>query len=71
VGRISYGIYVYHLPVLSILEPRMEPLGLRDAAYGLPGLALYGTITLGVAAVSWKLLEGPANRLRHRLELQP
>ena len=60
-GRISYGLYAYHIPVLhgwlnsvpfSFLIPR--PWG---------ALAL----TIVISALSWRYFEGPINRLKDRL----
>ncbi len=59
-GRISYGVYLWHLPVLAAI------LGL------LPGVprALSGAVaiasTIGVAAVSYRYLERPFLRLKDR-----
>ena len=58
----SYGIYIYHWPVLLMLgewKPGLGPLGLLAA-----GLA----VVLPLAALSWHLVEAPALRaLRRRL----
>lgn len=62
-GRISYGIYLYHLPVWYALMTILGP------AVSEPGGALFalGTLTtLCIAALSWHLLEAPCNRLKAR-----
>jgi len=58
IGTISYGVYVYHLPLLKgwqqILPKTPDWLTL---------LAVTG-LTLGVAALSWYLFERPISRLK-------
>jgi len=61
-GRISYGLYAFHIPVLHG--------GWLDAVpYGFLVPRMYGSlaITIGVAALSWHAFEGPINRLKDRL----
>jgi peptidoglycan/LPS O-acetylase OafA/YrhL len=62
-GRISYGLYAFHLPVLRANWVDAIPYGFMiRKPYG--ELAL--TITL--AAASWRFFEGPINRLKDRLD---
>ena len=62
VGRISYGLYLYHWPVFTFLSP-------TDS--GLTGLALLAArcgITLGVSVASYHLVETPIRQgLRGKL----
>ena len=53
---ISYGVYIYHMPVINLL--------LFYGMAGLPGffVAVFGTIAL--AALSWRLVERPALGLK-------
>lgn len=64
-GTISYGLYLYHLPVFAILEPTARAIGL-DRGWGLDAIAIVAS--LAVAALSWELLERPllasVNRVR-------
>jgi peptidoglycan/LPS O-acetylase OafA/YrhL len=63
-GLVSYGVYLYHLPVLALLgrwhladlEDHVHPYVLWTAA------ALAGSLV--VATASWRLVEEPALRLR-------
>ncbi|MGZ8218733.1 acyltransferase family protein [Methylomagnum sp.] len=66
-GRISYGLYVYHIPVLQ------GPIGV--AVHGFLGLndpvawrawLVDLPITIGIAALSWRLFEQPILRLKER-----
>lgn len=66
-GRISYGIYVFH-NFMPVLVPRVL------AATGVPNptgrtgiivnFVLFSAATVLTAAVSWTLLEGPLNSLK-------
>ena len=64
-GTISYGIYLYHAPVLHCVQailPRSTP-GYR----GFEGLFTL-TTTLVLAIISWRYLEQPLLKLKHRFE---
>ena len=59
-GRLSYGIYLWHLPA-----------GLLAAHLGVPGRwYAWGSLalTLGISAVSFYALEQPVLRLKRRFE---
>lgn len=62
-GRWSYGIFLWHLAVMWTL---MNLAGLQPFTGGawwlLPATAV---VAVGVAALSWRLVERPASRLRH------
>jgi peptidoglycan/LPS O-acetylase OafA/YrhL len=63
-GRISYGLYIYHI-LVAMLFDRWLPSPMRFLI-AIPSLRLivFGIATLFVAALSWWLLEQPINRLR-------
>ena len=64
-GRISYGLYVYHYAILTGLKtlvPKVAP----GVPYALIVLAAMG-LTVAVSAVSFKLFEHPINNLKHSL----
>lgn len=58
-GDFSYGIYLYGYPIQQLLilyyAPHLNPLKLFCLAF---------LITLGLAALSWHLIEAPALRLK-------
>lgn len=59
-GTISYGIYLYHVPVFLTLG---KAYGLPEGAGVMPWIAAGIGITIGLAWASWTLVERPALRL--------
>jgi peptidoglycan/LPS O-acetylase OafA/YrhL len=68
-GKISYGLYVYHVLALTIARSFLGGTGtLRGAAaYTAVGFAL----TVAFAALSYRWLEAPALRLKERFTYVP
>lgn len=56
-GRISYGVYLWHWPLYGLLT------GGRTGLTGPPLLALRVAVTLVVAVASYRLVERPLRRL--------
>ena len=68
VGRISYGLYLWHLPIFVALG---VPFGkVRPAADPLL-LALAWSVTFAVCVLSFRFVEAPALRLKSRLASGP
>jgi peptidoglycan/LPS O-acetylase OafA/YrhL len=64
VGTISYGIYLYHVPVFLTLGKSWGlPRDVGDLALWLGAGA---ACTLALAWLSWRLVEQPALRLARR-----
>ncbi|NQZ24315.1 MAG: acyltransferase [Colwellia sp.] len=62
-GAISYGIYLYHFPILALVDRKMANLGL-DAQQHWGYLAIFSlTITLLAATISYYLIERPMIKL--------
>ena len=63
-GRISYGLYIYHILVAMVLN-RFLPEPARFIIT-IPSLRLviFGIASLIVATLSWRLIEQPISRLR-------
>lgn len=64
-GRISYGVYLIHYPVVWLLQRYLLPLQEIDGWFEtglLSALSLGATLVL--AMLSWKLIEKPALRLK-------
>ena len=69
IGAISYGLYLYHLPILYAL--RINPAAVDW--HGAPApLALLAVVLTGLVAVlSFHLIERPLLRLKNRLRRAP
>lgn len=70
-GRISYGIYVYHFNVPGLIRDKGAPL----LHLALPNsdwlrLPIYMAVTVAIAALSWRFMEQPWNRLKGRFDYQ-
>ena len=55
-GRISYGVYLFHWPIYTLVDERRVPVG-RTALF-----VLRVALTLAAAIVSYHLLERPLRR---------
>jgi peptidoglycan/LPS O-acetylase OafA/YrhL len=53
-GRRSYAVYLYHYPLVAVLQ--------RLHVAGLPRLVIVLPVVLGLAALSWRYVEQPARR---------
>jgi len=60
IGRISYGMYLWHWPVFLVLN------GERTGLHGYVLAALRVAVTIVLAGASFVLIERPAQRLRWR-----
>jgi peptidoglycan/LPS O-acetylase OafA/YrhL len=66
-GKISYGLYVFHLVAIEMAEKIAHRLWSGGPPWvGVAALAL--AITIAVAAASYQLLERPFLRLKRRFE---
>lgn len=63
IGKISYGLYLYHMPLLTFLGE----LGFRSWTR----LAIIGPITLAVSMLSYKYLESPFLNLKDKFIAAP
>ena len=62
VGRISYGLYLWHWPVILAVTARRGPFWLLPGSFGLNGERL--ALTFAIATASFYLLEQPIRRGR-------
>jgi peptidoglycan/LPS O-acetylase OafA/YrhL len=72
-GRLSYCIYLIHLPILGISHALLLHSS-RVHIDTLPGVAatiLAAMITVAVAKLSWTFLEGPLIHRGHRYKYLP
>lgn len=65
-GRISYGVYLYHMFIIVTLEKVFQRKGWGELPYDYR-LTLFILVTsIATAALSWHFFELPINRLRAR-----
>ena len=65
-GRIAYGIYVYHVLVRQPVFVLGNAAGLTWALGDPLNFAVTTLVTIGVAALSWHVMEAPINALKDR-----
>lgn len=73
-GRISYGMYVYHMPVICVLSHYFSPLVLNiHPAWARQGvvIGLVFTVTVMLALVSYRYFETPFLARKSKLALIP
>jgi len=58
-GQVSYGVYIYHLPVLNVVGRQMRNAGLEAKEHWMILLFAALTLTLAMAALSYYLVERP------------
>ncbi len=66
IGKISYGIYLYHFFLIFFLPKAFSALGIQAILAGLPQFPVYTTATVALAALSWHLVEKPINDFKKR-----
>jgi len=71
VGKISYGLYIYHFPIISFfpviwLESQFQDMGISGGLVSLIILMLAFIVTVAVASLSYYVLEKPFLKLKDR-----
>ncbi|HEY5893796.1 MAG TPA: acyltransferase [Chthoniobacterales bacterium] len=66
IGKVSYGIYVYHVLIVILIEPWLEKIGLGHHANDPFRLRFMIQVTavVAVASVSWHFFEQPMLKAR-------
>ncbi|ASY66172.1 hypothetical protein SJ05684_b51900 (plasmid) [Sinorhizobium sojae CCBAU 05684] len=63
-GRISYGVYLYHAVVLALLVQAQAFIPINVSEQGAGRLVVTGAATLLLASISWIAFERPLNALK-------
>jgi peptidoglycan/LPS O-acetylase OafA/YrhL len=58
-GRISYGIYVYHVFIIILVSPLLSSYGLTETHAAFARLAVLFSLTIALSSLSWHYLEQP------------
>jgi peptidoglycan/LPS O-acetylase OafA/YrhL len=66
-GKISYGIYVYHVFIIIIASPLLASYGLTETHASFARLAILFLLTVSLASLSWHYLEQPFLAWKDRL----
>jgi len=64
-GKVSYGIYLYHVFAPLVVRRLAPQLALGAVPHAVTVTA-WSAVTLGIAALSWHVLEAPLARRRRR-----
>jgi len=67
IGKISYGIYLYHLPLNPVLKDLLPLLGIAPPLPGIVLLTLHFAAAVAVASISWHLIEKPLASLKRKI----
>ncbi|MGH7293170.1 MAG: acyltransferase family protein, partial [Myxococcota bacterium] len=72
IGRISYGLYLWHLPIFLVVTPHDTDFTLWNTGLSFwPLLVVRFALTFAIAGASFVLVERPALRLKKRFERRP
>jgi len=58
-GKISYGIYVYHVFIIILVSPLLGSLGLTESHDSFVRLVILLALTIALSSLSWHYLEQP------------
>lgn len=64
-GKISYGLYVFHLTALLLVD-RFFQGGGYGAAHAVARILLTLAVTIAISAISYKVVETPFLNLKNR-----
>ena len=70
-GRISYGIYLWHLFVPPLLYKAVAAAGAPQPRNGPALRAAWTILTVAVSALSWRFFERPINALKRHIPYVP
>ncbi|MAT16384.1 MAG: hypothetical protein CMJ46_14065 [Planctomyces sp.] len=72
IGKISYGIYIYHHAVFVTLSEIVFPrLGIEIPNYVVLNLLVFGSVSVAISAASWHLFEKPLNDFKKYFPYAP
>ena len=70
-GKITYGIYVYHYFAPLILVPVLARFGYELHVPGIRNFVISSLLTFATASLSWHWLELPINKLKQHFQYEP
>ncbi len=69
IGKISYGIYIYHKPVPFFFNFICSKMHMPIIENKFVLFVIYAVITYIISALSWKLIESPISNIKKRFDL--
>jgi peptidoglycan/LPS O-acetylase OafA/YrhL len=69
-GKISYGIYIYHFLVPLAFAEVARRMGFGYENSGFVNFLVTAIVTFGIAALSWHLFERPINGLKRHFRYE-
>jgi len=58
-GKISYGVYVYHIFIIILVSPLLVPYGLDETHYAAIRIMVLFALTVMISSLSWHFFERP------------
>jgi len=58
-GRISYGVYVYHVFVIILVSPLLIRYGVTETHFAFLRIGIFLMLTVAIASLSWHCVEQP------------
>lgn len=71
VGKISYGIYIYHNLVPILIAFLARRIGLEYQVIGFSYFVVSSLFVIAIACASWELFERPINNLKRYVKYSP
>jgi peptidoglycan/LPS O-acetylase OafA/YrhL len=65
IGRVSYGLYLWHFPILAMLHRHQPHMSVPERTFWA------AILTTGITIISYRLIERPALRLKKRFVSDP
>jgi peptidoglycan/LPS O-acetylase OafA/YrhL len=69
-GKISYGIYIYHFLVPVAIAEAARRLNMHYENSGFGNFVVTSLLTFGIAALSWHFFERPINGLKRHFRYE-
>ena len=67
-GKISYGVYLYHLFLPDIVRPYLRMIGINFVEKSIIDFGIMASLTVLLAAFSWHFFEAPLNRIKRHFK---
>ena len=69
IGKISYGVYLYHKPVPYFVSAVLKKLGIFENIPSIALFLIYTGVALGISVLSWHLFEKYFLKLKEKFDV--